>query len=464
MRAGTALLVSENEPFIASVRNSKESIDNLNLEVAPRFEDGIRQLKREDIVLVLLHVTRSTEERQLQRCIKTATSEKKSCATVLFTDFYRHEQAITYLRAGASDYLGLPIEQGRLTYLLDILTMRSRFGRPNPSSEQEKQLSLYDPAQFVMAPEMAELMEQIRRIAPSDTTLMLTGETGTGKTRLARLIHELSPRRDEPFLVVDCGALSPNLVESEMFGHARGAFTGADRERIGKFAAAGNGTILLDEINSLPPSLQSKLLRAVDDRVFEAVGSNKGIPLRARIIAASNTSLEEEVARGRFRSDLYFRLNVVELYLTPLRERPRAIAFLASKFLAEFAARNNRDIFRMAPEVVACLEEFHWPGNIRELRNVMERAVALCRENEITTLELPEALRSACSVQKPLLLRDKPEGARTLAESKEEVEVLRIMQALHKNNNNRLRTAADLGISRMALYKKLHKYGLFKSA
>src|SRR5262249_44112966 len=183
-----------------------------------------------------------------------------------------------------------------------------------------------DPFHFVLAPEMVELMEQIRRVGPQDTTLLFTGETGTGKTRMARLIHELSPRRDEPFLVVDCGALSPTLIESEMFGHVKGAFTGAERDRAGKFAAVGGGTLLLDEINSLPRELQSKLLRAVDERVFEPVGSNTSLPLRARLITAANVPLDREVVEGRFRADLFYRLNVVGFYLAPLRERRAAVA------------------------------------------------------------------------------------------------------------------------------------------
>jgi two-component system response regulator HydG len=316
-------------------------------------------------------------------------------------------------------------------------------------------------------PQMSLLREQVLRVAPQDTTILLTGETGTGKTRLARLIHELSPRRHEPFLVVDCGALSPSLIESEMFGHVRGAFTGADRERVGKFAAAAKGTLLLDEINSLPLPLQCKLLRVVEDRVFEPVGSNRPQPLHARVIAVSNALLEQEIGAGRFRADLYFRLNVVGFYLPPLRSRRTSIVPLCQKFFAEFAAANRPDVQGISPEALLVLQEYDWPGNVRELRNVLERAVALCPGPIIELSDLPETIRLKVTL---------PEGAAalrpdlsaehmglTLAQSKELAEIERIKEALAKHKNNRLRAASELGISRMGLYKKLHKYGLVKS-
>lgn len=314
-------------------------------------------------------------------------------------------------------------------------------------------------------PESSILREQVLRVAPQDTTILLTGETGTGKTRLARLIHDLSPRRNEPFLVVDCGSLSPSLIESEMFGHVKGAFTGADRERPGKFAAAGRGTLLLDEINSLPLSLQSKLLRVVEDRVFEPVGSNRGQALQARILAVSNAFLEQEIGAGRFRADLYFRLNVVGFYLPNLRSRRSTIIPLCHKFLKEFATCNRPDVQGISTSAIQALQEYDWPGNVRELRNVIERAVALCPGPIVQVSDLPETIRlkvggtASWPVAPAEEIRDCSAGL-TLAESKELAEIQRIKEALAKNKNNRLRAAGDLGISRMGLYKKLHKYGL----
>jgi len=325
-----------------------------------------------------------------------------------------------------------------------------------------------DPFFDAFPAEFRQLRDQLLRVVPQETTLLLTGETGTGKTRLARIVHELSPRRDEPFLVVDCGALSVSLIESELFGHVRGAFTGADRDRPGKLAAVGKGTLLLDEVNSLPLPLQTKLLRAVDERVFEPVGANKGQPLRARLIAASNAALESEVTDGRFRADLYYRLNVVSFYLPPLRERRTVVASLARKFLDEFVARNRPDVHALSDEAVRVLEDYHWPGNVRQLRNVIERAAALCRGPDLLVADLPEVVRCHVSEGPPCppvpepesLSQDEGSANPTLAQTKAQAEVLRITEVLRKNGNNRLRAAAELGISRMGLYKKLHKYRL----
>jgi DNA-binding NtrC family response regulator len=304
---------------------------------------------------------------------------------------------------------------------------------------------------------MSQLVEQIRRIAPQETTIMLGGETGTGKSRLAGVIHRLSPRRNRPFLTINCAALSANLIESEMFGHVKGAFTGADANRVGKFTEVGNGTLFLDEIDSLPPSLQAKLLRAVEERVFEPVGSNKTQKLQARLIVASNKPLEEEVAAGRFRADLYYRLNVVAFNLPPLRERAGGIPVLAQSFLAEFGRVAGRPELSVAPEAMRALVAYPWPGNIRELRNVIERAVALSVGPTITLADLPETFSDpglVCSVK----LATPP--ASSLAQSKNHAERERIEEALERNGNNRLRAAAELGISRMTLYNKLRKLGV----
>jgi two-component system response regulator HydG len=312
---------------------------------------------------------------------------------------------------------------------------------------------------------LGQLIEQVRRVAPQDMTILLGGETGTGKTRLARLIHNLSPRREAPFVTVNCGSLSRTLMESELFGHVRGAFTGADRDRSGKFAQVGRGTILLDDIDALPLELQAKLLRVVEDRVFEAVGSNRTLTMEARVIAASNRDLKEEVSAGRFRADLYYRLHVMTFQLPPLREQLSILPALVARFIADFAEHHGSPVRGITGDALLALQGHSWPGNVRELRNVIERAVVLCLGDCIEQGNLPDAFRGKQG--KPKAIRvDRPAAlapvlaAGTLLKTKEAVEALRITEALARNKNNRLKAAAELGISRMTLYNKMHRYGL----
>jgi DNA-binding NtrC family response regulator len=335
---------------------------------------------------------------------------------------------------------------------------------PNPVPSPQAQLPLIQRD----SPDMIRLLDQAQRVAPQDTSVLLSGETGTGKSRLARLIHELSPRRDQPFLVVNCGSLAAGLIESELFGHVRGAFTGAVGTRDGRLAEVGDGTLLLDDIDGLTPALQVKLLRAVEERVFERVGANQPHSMRARLIAASNRNLKAEVAAGRFRADLYYRLNVVELHLPALRQRRQIIAPLAREFLVEFAADKDRPVRGIAGCTVRALEAYHWPGNIRELRNVMERAVALCPGPEVRLSDLPDHLHQPGNDSESVLSGGAGDSAtraltvrrpQTLAEN----EAACIAEALKRHRHNRVQTAFELGISRLTLYRKIHKYGLMPS-
>jgi DNA-binding NtrC family response regulator len=307
-------------------------------------------------------------------------------------------------------------------------------------------------------PSLWPLAGRVVLAATHDVTVLLTGETGTGKTYLARLLHECSPRQAEPFLAVACGALSAHLIASEFFGHAKGAFTGADRAKAGKFEAVGEGTLLLDEIDTLAPEQQARLLRVIETGEYEPVGSNETQVSRARLVVASNVNLEEAVARGAFRPDLYYRLNVMSFHLPPLRERVQDIAPLAREMTARFNRKFQKQVFDIHPEALAALESFPWPGNIRQLENVIQHAVLLSRGRELLLQHLPQPLRGHA-----LLCRAKGLGPPTgdsLLPNRQATERTLIQRVLESNGFSRRRAADALGISRVTLYKKMKEYGL----
>jgi transcriptional regulator with PAS, ATPase and Fis domain len=305
-------------------------------------------------------------------------------------------------------------------------------------------------------PSLLPLVERIALAAAHDITVLLTGETGTGKTYLARLIHDCSARREHRWLVVPCGALAANLVASEFFGHTKGAFTGADRPKVGKFAAAGQGTLLLDEIDALGLEQQANLLRVLETGEFEPVGSNETQISTARLIVASNRNLEEEVARGRFRRDLYYRLNGMSFHLPPLRERVPDIAPLVRGMAARFTQKFHKNLWEIHPETLAALEAFPWPGNLRQLENVVQQAVLVSTGRELLVQHLPQPVQVyARSSQGAWQGSTDP-----LLHNREISERALIERALANANYIRARAASTLNISRVTLYKKMRKYDL----
>ncbi|MDA7527386.1 sigma-54 dependent transcriptional regulator [bacterium] len=303
-----------------------------------------------------------------------------------------------------------------------------------------------------------QALEDLKRIAHRNVTLLIVGETGTGKTTLARIIHDRSPRRDRSFQHLACGALPSDIIESELFGHTRGAFTGADRNKIGRFQAAGQGTLLLDEIDVLDVKQQAKLLKVIETGEYEMVGSTEPRQSEARLIVASNVNLEQLADAEDFRPDLYYRLSVLEFRLLPLRERKVDIIHLAMQFVKEYCAEHEIEVRSVDFDFLDVLQGYHWPGNIRELKNHIRRAVLFCEDGRLTVNDLSPKLIQSQFNEKPAPKKVKVK--QTLADQVAQSEHDLLIEALSANENNRTRTAKALGISRVGLYKKLRKHGL----
>jgi two-component system response regulator HydG len=460
----TLLLISSDGTLIESVKRTVESIDRLDLEVTGDVSQACARVGRSDVLVVVYHLREAHGVTAVPRLLQAMALGNRSVGMLVVSEDHHPAQGLGLLRLGVVDYLSRPLNLNRFASLVERLMVSAQRDcqkagavvAEDRSVDRAAAAGRVEPCPDGVAAEPDTLMEQVHQIAPLETTVLLEGETGTGKTRLGAIIHALSPRRDAPFVVVNCGALSVSLIESEMFGHVRGAFTGAHTDRIGKFTEAGRGTLFLDEIDSLPLPVQSKLLRAVEARVFESVGSNKSRTLEARLIVASNRPLSDEVTAGRFRADLYYRLNVVGFVIPPLRQRVSAIPGLAQEFLAEYSAKAGREIQGIAPEALQRLLAHSWPGNIRELRNVLERAVALCKEPIIGLVDLPAALRQTAPARAALhgAAASAPQGGRgstSLARTTAAAQSGMIAPAVQRHGGNRLNTAAELGIIRKVL-------------
>jgi len=346
---------------------------------------------------------------------------------------------------------------------------RERLEAENESLKTELKRRYATDAIVCKNKKMIEILDLVGRGADSGTSIMLLGASGTGKERVARLVHDSSPRRGGPFVSVNCAAIPDNLLESELFGHKRGSFTGAVQDRKGKFQLADGGSIFLDEIGDMPMQLQVKLLRAVQEREIEPVGSERRERIDVRFIAATNRDLAKLIREGKFREDLYYRLNVVEIRLPPLRERPDDIPFLATHFLEKYAKAHGRAVEGLSPQAMRLLQTYAWPGNVRELENAIERAVLLCRSGPIDAAHLPGSLGRGAEVETTGLsaprwvetyLKGRPSAGKAWDDVIGAAERELIQQAMLMNGRNKVRTADFLGINRNTLRAKIELYGL----
>jgi len=402
-----------------------------------------------DLVLLDLKMKRVGGMEALQRILDS----RPALPVLILTAFSSVESAVEAMKKGAFDYLTKPVDAGELALTVARALDFDRLQREN-AVLKERLGEKFDLGRIIGGSRpMRELYESLALVAPSDATVLITGESGTGKELIANAVHQNSPRVGGPFIKVNCAALHENLLESELFGHEKGAFTGAGEQRKGRFELAHRGTLFLDEIGDMSPTTQAKILRVLQDGEFERLGGTKTIKVNVRVVAATHKDLGKMVETSAFRQDLFFRLSVVPLHLPALRERPEDIPLLAEYFLKQYSGKNRKDIRSFQPEAMEALLAYGWPGNIRELENAIERAVILCLGEQITVRELPPAIRSAAeSGVHPVV----PRPGLTLREMEKEM----ILATLKTTDGNRTRAAEILGITRQTLQNKLKEYNL----
>ena len=442
----TIMIVDDEQ----SVRQSLEAWfqdDGYTMLTAENAAEALKKLQEHQIDIILLDIKMpGMDGLALQDRIREFN---KDVIIIIITAFATVDTAVRALKAGAFDYTTKPVDPDELSHLVRNAVDRIRLQRENTALRDS-----IDHLQFVdniigESPEMQRVLEMVRTVAPTDSTVLILGESGTGKELIARAIHMNSRRKYFPIIPVNCGAIPESLMESELFGHEKGAFTGAQYRRKGKFEMARGGTLFLDEIGTLGMKSQVDLLRVLEDREFHRVGGERTVKADFRLICATNTNLEEAVKKGMFREDLYYRINVFTIHLPPLRDRLSDIPLLAKHFLHEHATAMNRDVGAISREAMDMLCAYEWPGNVRELENAIERAVVINKSGTITPDDLPLQMSGT-----PTQLDEENGG------SLADVERRHIKRMLNENNWNISRTAELLHIDRATLYNKIEKYGL----
>jgi DNA-binding NtrC family response regulator len=455
------------KPMVLVVDDEKTTREGLRAALEGRFDvylaedaSAAMELLEREHFAVLLTDLRLPQEDGL-KLIARAKALSRPPVCILMTAYGSEEIAVEAMKRGADDYLA----KGRLQIEELELRIQRALRQQTLESENEtlrQQLDRRYGLEAIIGESaaMTEVLDTVRQVAPSKATVLLLGESGTGKELVARALHQLSPRARGALVTVHCAALSPTVLESELFGHEKGAFTGAHERRIGRFEQAQGGTLFLDEIGEIDAALQIKLLRVLGERTFERVGSNKTLAVDVRLVAATNKDLEAMVRSGTFREDLFFRLSVVPIHLPPLRGRPGDIPLLAQHFLEQSTTENGKTITGFAVEAMEALMGYRWPGNVRELRTAVEHAVVLCRGSVVTLRDLPPAVRSGGSgvgagagIEAGAALES---GKLTVKEAEKQL----IIRALKESGGNRTEAARRVGVSRRTLHRKLHEYGL----
>ncbi|HWU37811.1 MAG TPA: sigma-54 dependent transcriptional regulator [Candidatus Acidoferrum sp.] len=447
------ILVIDDDESLRRVLEYNLAQEGYAVLSAASGEQGLELLKKEGADVVVTDV-RMPGMDGLQ-VMESVRKIDPNIQVIILTAFGTIEMAVEAMKAGAFHYISKPFNRDELKLTLRKALHLKDLERENVTLRQELKERTGLETIIADSPQMQAVLEMIVRVAPTETTVLILGESGTGKELIARAIHASSPRTGGPFVAVNCAAIPENLLESELFGHVRGAFTGAIRDRVGKFEAAERGTIFLDEIGEMRPELQVKILRCLEERVLERVGDNKLIRVDVRVLAATNKDLTKAIQAGEFREDLYYRLNVVPLQIPPLRERREDIRPLVQHFLKRLGASSRLTI---TPEAFKALESYEWPGNVRELENALERAMIFHREDAITLADLPETVRTPKVKETASLPVSLPEAGISL----EEVEKELILRALQKHDWNQSRAARYLGITRHTLLYRIEKHNILR--
>ena len=449
------LIVDDEKPTREGLRAALE--DHYDVYVAEDAAAALSLLEQESFDVMLTDFRLPSEDGM--KLIIRAKSLPKPPVCILMTAYGSEDLAVQAMKSGADDY----IAKGRLQ--IEELELRIARALRSRKLESEnvglrQQLESRFGLEHIIgqAPPMREVLEVVKQVAPSRATVLLTGESGTGKELIAKAIHQLSPRAQHPLVTVHPAGLPTTLLEAELFGHEKGAFTGAHERRLGRIEQAQGGTLFLDEIGEIDAVLQVKLLRFLGERTFERLGSNKTLSSDVRLIAATNKDLAQMVKAGSFREDLYFRLRVVEIHLPPLRARRLDIPLLAQSFLKEFAAENAKQVTGFAPEALDRLSAHEWPGNVRELRTTVEHAVVLCRTNLILVRDLPPSVRLPAAPAPAASPESSAPPPPPLSVKEAEKQLIR--RALEECHGSRTLAAAKLGLSRRTLHRKLHAYHL----
>ena len=455
------VLVVEDEAAIRLALTGLLTREGYEVHQSASGADALERLHAEafDLVLTDLALGAGASGMDVLRAAKQSAPETP---VVMITAHGSEKIAVEAIKTGAEDYVPKPFDNDEIRVVLRRALERTRLARENRELRERIDREWRFENLIGSGAGMRRVFDTIRKVAETDLTVLVRGESGTGKELVAQALHQRSPRRSRPFVAVNCAAISRELVESELFGHEKGAFTGADARRVGRFEAARGGTIFLDEIGDMPGATQAKVLRVLQERTFERVGGNQPVDVDVRVVAATHRDLEEEVRRGRFREDLYYRLKVVEIELPALRERPEDVPALVEHFLAALATRLERKKIPITPAALARLTRHPWPGNVRELRNVVEQAAVLASGPAIDEEDLRLPV-TAATLDGPARAGG-PSEAGNFSDAKrnavEGFERSYLLSALRAHDGNVSRTAAAIGMVRQSLQQKIRELGL----